>query len=53
MRDGQIRAQWCIDSETGREYLIDLDKSVILAERVNGKLVALESPQTEVPNEGC
>jgi len=39
MREGQIRAQWCVDSESGRVFLIDLDKQTILAEKVNGRLV--------------
>ena len=42
---GQIRAQWCIDSESGREFLIDLDACKILAERVNGKLIDPTPPQ--------
>ena len=52
---GQIVAQWVIDSETSREYLIDLDKQRIIAERVNGKLVDPCPPQPplDVPNEGC
>lgn len=53
MRQGQIRALWCFDSETGREYLIDLDKATIIAERVNGKIVDPNLSQPEVPNEGC
>lgn len=38
-RHGLIRALWCVDSETSREYLIDVDSKQILAERVNGKLI--------------
>lgn len=51
MREGQILAQWCIDSETGREYLIDLNRSIVIAERVNGKLVDPSPPvPPETPN---
>lgn len=48
-----IRALWCWDSESGREYLIDLDKCAVIAERVNGRLVDPNPPVLEVPNEGC
>ena len=34
-----IRAQWCVDSESSREYLIDLDTNEIIAERIAGKIV--------------
>lgn len=34
-----VRAMWCVDSETSREYLIDLDTQEIIAERVDGKIV--------------
>lgn len=38
-KQGQIRAQWCFDSASGREYLIDLDACKVIAEKVNGRLV--------------
>ncbi len=34
-----ITAIWAIDSETSREYLINLHTSEIIAERVNGKII--------------
>lgn len=52
---GHIRALWCIDSESGREYLVDLDACKVIAERINGKLIdpTPEQPLPDVPNEGC
>jgi hypothetical protein len=34
-----IHALWCVDSESSREFLVDLDTSEIIAERVAGKIV--------------
>lgn len=34
-----IRAIWCFDSETSEECLIDLDKNIIIAKRVDGKII--------------
>lgn len=44
-RRGIIRALWCIDSDTSREYLINLDTQEIIAERVDGKIV---NPQERI-----
>lgn len=41
-----INALWCVDSETGIEYLIDLETNKKLLQRMNGKI-------TEVPNNDC
>lgn len=38
-RRGIIRAIWAIDSETSREYLMNLDTQEIIVERVKGKIV--------------
>lgn len=35
---GIISAKWCIDSETGVAYLIDLVSGDIVAKRVDGKI---------------
>lgn len=34
-----ISAIWAIDAESGREYLINLVTSEIIAERVDGKII--------------
>jgi hypothetical protein len=39
---GIIRAVWCVDSESGIEYLINLRTNEILLKRVDGKLVEPE-----------
>lgn len=36
MNDTEIAAVWCVDSETGIEYLISRIGNEILAKRVNG-----------------
>lgn len=43
--EGILRALWCIDSESGEELLIDLDKNCIIAKRVDGKIVNPEEEQ--------
>lgn len=37
-RKGVLRAQWCVDSETSEECLIDIDNNVVIAKRVDGKM---------------
>jgi hypothetical protein len=48
----KIEALWCIDSESGREYLIDLKAHKIIAERVNGKIIDRNPPAPDVESEG-
>ncbi len=43
----QIRALWCIDSISGREYLINLQTQEIIAERVNGRIVDPSPPEIQ------
>ena len=37
-----VRAQWCVDSETGEQCLIDLDKHVVLLRKVHGVILPPE-----------
>jgi hypothetical protein len=35
---GIIQAMWCVDSETGEEYLINVDTREIIAKRSSGRI---------------
>ncbi len=37
-----IRAVWCVDSETGEECLVDLDKNEVLLRKVYGVILPPE-----------
>ncbi len=37
--NGLLRALWCVDSESGEEYLVDIDTNTVIAKRRNGKIV--------------
>lgn len=37
-----LRAQWCVDSETGEQCLIDLDKNEVILRKVHGVIVPPE-----------
>ncbi len=37
--NGLLRALWCVDSETGEEYLVDIDTNTVIAKRRDGKII--------------
>lgn len=37
-----LRAQWCVDSETGEHCLVDLDKHEVLLRKVHGVVLPPE-----------
>ncbi len=47
---GLICAIWCIDSESGKEYLMDLYNNCKIAERVNGHIIDPDSYKEEPSN---
>jgi len=42
---GLICAIWCIDSNDGTEYLMDLHNNCKIAKRINGKIMNPEEEQ--------